>query len=176
MAARHPGFPFSSVLVLALLAGLPSSRGRCRPEAGLCAGGCSPSIHPLPPLREQAKIEQDWAIKRVTEVIPMLMREYGVDMWILSMREYEEDPVFWAIKAPTTFAARRRSIYVFYDRGPGQELERLALGGGSSGWDLRSLSVHAPLSPWEIRPSWWGMSSGGSSGRWWRIGIPAPSP
>ncbi|NNM03920.1 MAG: M24 family metallopeptidase [Gemmatimonadetes bacterium] len=92
-----------------------------------------PRIHPLPPLREQAKIEQEWAFKRVTEVIPMLMREYGVDMWILSMREYEEDPVFWAIKAPTTFAARRRSIYVFYDRGPGQELERLALGGGSQG-------------------------------------------
>jgi hypothetical protein len=63
----------------------------------------------------------------------MLMREYGIDMWILSMREYEEDPVFWAIKAPTTFAARRRSIYVFNDRGPGQELERLALGGGSQG-------------------------------------------
>ena len=54
-------------------------------------------------------------------------------MWILSMQEYAEDPVFWAIKAPTTFAARRRSIYVFYDRGPGQELERLALGGGSQG-------------------------------------------
>jgi Xaa-Pro aminopeptidase len=61
------------------------------------------------------------------------MREQGVDMWILSMREYGEDPVFWAIKAPTTFAARRRSIYVFYDRGPGEELERLALGGGSQG-------------------------------------------
>ncbi len=92
-----------------------------------------PRIHPLPPLREQAKIEQDWAMKRVTRVIPKLMREYGMDMWILSMQEYEEDPVFWAIKAPTTFAARRRSIYVFYDRGPGQELERIALGGGSQG-------------------------------------------
>jgi len=92
-----------------------------------------PRIHPLPPLRAQAKIEQDWAYKRVTEVIPMLMREHGVDMWILSMREYEEDPVFWAIKAPTTFAARRRSIYVFFDPGPGNELERLALGGGSQG-------------------------------------------
>jgi Xaa-Pro aminopeptidase len=92
-----------------------------------------PRIHPLPPLREQAKIEQEWAFKRTTEVVPMLMREYGVDMWILSMREYGEDPVFWAIKSPTTFAARRRSIYVFFDRGPGQEFERLALGGGSQG-------------------------------------------
>ena len=92
-----------------------------------------PRIHPLPPLREQAKIEQHWANLRVTKVIPMLMREHGVDMWILSMREYAEDPVFWAIKAPTTFAARRRSIYVFYDGGPGTPLERLALGGGTQG-------------------------------------------
>jgi Xaa-Pro aminopeptidase len=92
-----------------------------------------PRIHPLPPLREQAKIQQEWARIRVTEVIPRLMREQGVDMWILSMREYGEDPVFWAIKAPTTLAARRRSIYVFHDRGPGEELERLALGGGSQG-------------------------------------------
>jgi Xaa-Pro aminopeptidase len=92
-----------------------------------------PRIHPLPSLREQARMQQEWADKRVREVIPMLMREHGVDMWILSMREYAEDPVFWAIKAPTTFAARRRSIYVFYDRGPGQEVERLALGGGSQG-------------------------------------------
>jgi Xaa-Pro aminopeptidase len=61
------------------------------------------------------------------------MREHGVDMWILSMQEYAEDPVFWAVKAPTTFAARRRSVYVFFDRGPGQELERLALGGGTQG-------------------------------------------
>ncbi|GIS78951.1 MAG: hypothetical protein CM1200mP14_05170 [Gammaproteobacteria bacterium] len=28
------------------------------------------------------------------------------------MREYAEDPVFWSITAPTTFAARRGSIYV----------------------------------------------------------------
>ena len=84
-------------------------------------------------------------MKRVTRVIPMLMREYGVDMWILSMREYEEDPVFWAIKAPTTFAARRRSIYVFYDRGPGQELERMALGGGSQGGIFEAYRSTPPL-------------------------------
>ncbi|MFC1662215.1 M24 family metallopeptidase [Gemmatimonadota bacterium] len=92
-----------------------------------------PRIHPLPPLRDQAKIQQEWMNKRVTEVLPALMREYGVEMWILSMREYAEDPVFWSFKAPTTFAARRRSIYVFYDRGPEEGLERLALGGGSQG-------------------------------------------
>jgi len=101
-------------------------------------------IHSLPSLRDQARIQQGWAEERVKEVIPMLMREHGVDMWILSMREYAEDPVFWAIKSPTTFAARRRSVYVFYDRGAGQGLERLALGGGSQGGIFQAYTSTRP--------------------------------
>ncbi|NNM33738.1 MAG: Xaa-Pro aminopeptidase, partial [Gemmatimonadetes bacterium] len=69
-------------------------------------------IHSLPPLRAQATEQLSWTTARLDRVLPELMREYGVDMWILSMREYAEDPVFWSIAAPTTFAARRRSIYV----------------------------------------------------------------
>jgi hypothetical protein len=65
-------------------------------------------------------------------VLPELMAEYDVRMWILSMREYAEDPVFWSITSPTTFAARRRSIYVITRRDDGS-LERLALGGTSQG-------------------------------------------
>jgi len=49
------------------------------------------------------------------------------------MREYNEDPVFRALVSPTTFGARRRTIYVFYDRGPEEGVERLALGGSSQG-------------------------------------------
>ncbi|EPX61059.1 hypothetical protein D187_001711 [Cystobacter fuscus DSM 2262] len=41
------------------------------------------------------------------------MRRYGTDLWVVSMREYNEDPVFSALVGPTTFAARRRTIYVF---------------------------------------------------------------
>lgn len=90
-------------------------------------------IHPLPTLREQYDEQLAWTTGRLERVLPRLMREYDVDMWILSMREYAEDPVFWSIVAPTTFAARRRSIYVFYDRGPAEGVERLALGGGDQG-------------------------------------------
>lgn len=35
------------------------------------------------------------------------MREQGADMWIVPVREYNEDPVFHSIVSPTTFAARR---------------------------------------------------------------------
>jgi len=89
-------------------------------------------IQPLPTLREQAVEQQAWLEMRMARVLPKLMAEYDVDMWILSMREYGEDPVFWSITSPTTFAARRRSIYVFTRRNDGT-LERLALGGTSQG-------------------------------------------
>jgi Xaa-Pro aminopeptidase len=89
--------------------------------------------HTLPPLREQAREQQSWVEARIERVLPALMREYDVHMWILSMREYAEDPVFFSITSPTTFAARRRSIYVFFDRGPELGVERLALGGTSQG-------------------------------------------
>jgi len=49
------------------------------------------------------------------------------------MREYNEDPVFLSLVSATTFAARRRTIYVFYDRGIEEGIERLALGGSSQG-------------------------------------------
>jgi Xaa-Pro aminopeptidase len=49
------------------------------------------------------------------------------------MREYNEDPVFSSMVSPTTMAARRRTIYVFFDRGPAAGIERLAIGGSTQG-------------------------------------------
>ncbi len=128
-APRPPAWRRAALLTLALALPLTAAAQELRPVPP----DAPPQIHPLPSLREQAREQQAWVEKRLTEVLPALMREYGVAMWILSMREYGEDPVFWSIKAPTTFAARRRSIYVFFDRGPEEGVERLALGGGSQG-------------------------------------------
>jgi Xaa-Pro aminopeptidase len=83
-------------------------------------------------VREQAEEMQAWVEARLTRVLPALMDEYDAEMWIVSMREYGEDPVFWSMISPTTFAARRRSIYVFTRRDDGT-VERLALGGTSQG-------------------------------------------
>ncbi len=93
----------------------------------------SPPLRPFGTLREQAAVRQQWLQQRMETVLPGLMRQYGVDMWIIPMREYNEDPVFSSIVAPTTFAARRRTIYVLFDRGPEAGVERLALGGSSQG-------------------------------------------
>jgi len=90
-------------------------------------------MRPLGTLREQAVLQQQWLQYRLDSVLPKLMRQNGVEMWVVAMREYNEDPVFWALVSPTTMFARRRTIYVFTDRGPQRGIERLALGGGSQG-------------------------------------------
>lgn len=88
---------------------------------------------PMPPLREQAATQQEWTKLRLERVLPGLMRKHDVAMWLVISREYNEDPVFYSLVSPTTFAARRRTIYVLYDRGEGKGVERLALGGNSQG-------------------------------------------
>jgi Xaa-Pro aminopeptidase len=84
-------------------------------------------------MREQAAIQQQWLKLRLERVLPPLMRKHGVAMWLVICREYNEDPVFFSLVSPTVFAARRRTIFVFFDRGEEKGIERLALGGGSNG-------------------------------------------
>ena len=88
---------------------------------------------PFGTLREQAAVQQAWLKERLEANLPKVMRDHGVDMWVVAMREYNEDPVFRALVSPTSFAARRRTIYIFFDRGEPDGVERIALGGGSMG-------------------------------------------
>ena len=84
-------------------------------------------------LREQAALQQNWLRERLETNLPALMRKHHVSMWIMACREYAEDPAFFSLVSPTVFAARRTTIYVFNDPGPGKHIERLALGGESNG-------------------------------------------
>jgi hypothetical protein len=95
---------------------------------------------PFGTLREQAALQQEWLEKRMNTVLPALMRKHRVEIWVVPMREYNEDPVFSSLVSPTTFAARRRTIYLFHDpcvaagRLPCDlPVERLAMGGTSQG-------------------------------------------
>lgn len=101
---------------------------------------------PLGTLREQAAVQQRWLKTRLDSVLPALMRTHGVAMWVVAMREYNEDPVFSSLVSPTTFFARRRTIYVFYDRGA-EGVERLALGGGSQGGLYRAYTARDAVDP-----------------------------
>jgi Xaa-Pro aminopeptidase len=113
----------------------------------------SPAPMPFGTLREQAQLQQAWLRLRLDRHVPMLLREHGVGCWVVPMREYNEDPVFRAIVAPTTFAARRRTIYVFCDRGPAG-VERLVIGGSGEGGLYRSVTATT-------------VASDGRGGEWW---------
>jgi hypothetical protein len=97
---------------------------------------------PFGTLREQAEMQQRWLRQRMDSVLPALMRTHGVEFWVVPMREYNEDPVFSSLVSPTTFAARRRTIYVFHRRcsrgaqageAASCRVDRIALGGTSQG-------------------------------------------
>ena len=99
----------------------------------LVAAPAGAQERPFGTLAEQAVTRQEWLRLRLERVLPRLMRESGVDMWIVPVREYNEDPVFWSLVSPTTLAARRRTIYVFHDQGPERGVQRIAIGGTAQG-------------------------------------------
>jgi len=115
------------------------------------------SARPFGTLRQQADVQQAWLAERLEVNLPKVMRDHGVDMWVVAMREYNEDPVFRALVSATTFAARRRTIYVFHDRGPDQGVERIALGGSSMGGLYEAYRTDRPTAT-EQPAELWGAS------------------
>jgi len=78
-------------------------------------------------LRDRAKVIDAILADRLETVVPKLMREQGVDMWVLVAREYMEDPVVATMLDAESLRARRRTILVFSDPGGGKPIERLTV-------------------------------------------------
>jgi Xaa-Pro aminopeptidase len=85
------------------------------------------SIPAVLSMRDRAAVIDLNLDQRLTEVLPALMRREGIDMWIVAAREYNEDPVIRTMLPATWLAARRRTILVLFDPGPGTEIELLAV-------------------------------------------------
>jgi hypothetical protein len=58
-------------------------------------------------VREQAAVVDGWLEDRIQQVLPALMTETDIDMWIVVSREYNEDPVIRTLLPATWHAARR---------------------------------------------------------------------
>ena len=124
--------PARLALMTSLMAGLMTANAPAQPASSV--------ERPFGTLREQAALQQEWLRQRLDTFLPALMRRHGIDLWVVPMREYNEDPVFASMTSPETFAARRRTIYVFFDKcaaagsAPAPTcVERIALGGTSQG-------------------------------------------
>ena len=69
------------------------------------------------------KIQKD----RIENLLPRLMKETDIDMWIIITREYNEDPIIKTFLPPTWLNARRRTILVFYYDKSLEKLEKAAI-------------------------------------------------
>jgi hypothetical protein len=77
--------------------------------------------------RDRAEVVNSVLSHRFENLLPQLMRREGFDMWILISREYHEDPVMKTMLPAEWISARRRTVFVFFDKGPGHDLEQLAI-------------------------------------------------
>ena len=104
------------------------------PAVLLCA--VTPRPGPLPcaqeppavlPLRARAALRDRWLDERLETLLPGLMRETGIDLWVIAAREDNEDPVLKTLLPATWLSARRRTILILCDRGGDAPIERLAV-------------------------------------------------
>ena len=63
--------------------------------------------------RERAELIEKIQKERIQNLLPKLMEEQDIDLWVLITREYNEDPVIKTLLPPTWLNARRRTILVF---------------------------------------------------------------
>lgn len=78
------------------------------------------------PVREVARVRNDWLRDRLDTLLPSLMAREGIDLWIVVAREYYEDPVVMSLLPEPAMSARRRTILLFY-RQPDGTVERLTV-------------------------------------------------
>ena len=65
------------------------------------------------PLRERANLIDQIQNERIKKLLPKLMEEQDIDIWVMITREYNEDPIVKTLLPPTWLNARRRTILVF---------------------------------------------------------------
>ncbi|WP_299536573.1 M24 family metallopeptidase [Ulvibacterium sp.] len=76
---------------------------------------------------ERAKVIDEILADRFNDLLPQLMDETDIDMWILISREYNEDPVLRTMLPATWLNARRRTILVFYRDKAKNTIDKLAV-------------------------------------------------
>ena len=86
-----------------------------------------PAVPAILSLKDRAALQDGWLKQRLDTIVPALMRQHAIDMWVLVAREYLEDPVVATMLDAESFSARRRTILVFYDPGNGKPVERLTV-------------------------------------------------
>jgi Xaa-Pro aminopeptidase len=113
-AARSAIFPGLAVMIIAMIAAPGFTQA-------------APEEPEILPLRERAPVIDRIIEERLDTLVPQIMREEGVSLWLLMAREYFEEPVIATMLDARSMAARRRTILIFFDPGEDQPIERLTV-------------------------------------------------
>ncbi len=88
--------------------------------------------------RERAELIDEILEERLVNLLPELMDNSQIDMWILISREYNEDPVLKTMLPSTWLNARRRTMIVFYRDKKNNKIEKLAIAPYDFGKQIKS--------------------------------------
>ena len=88
--------------------------------------------------KERALLKDEILEDRFKNILPGLMEDANIDMWLLISREYNEDPVLKTMLPATWLNARRRTIIVFYRNKKEKIIERLAVARYNIGKSIQS--------------------------------------
>ena len=78
-------------------------------------------------VREQATVIDEILEERFDQLLPKLMDQAEIDMWVVISREYNEDPVIKTMLPATWLNARRRTILLFYRDKKNNTIEKLTI-------------------------------------------------
>ena len=90
-------------------------------------------------LKDRARVIEEIQKDRFDNLLPQLMEETGIDMWVIITREYNEDPVIKTLLPPTWLNARRRTILAFHYDKKSKKLEKVAIARYSFGKNIPSI-------------------------------------
>jgi Xaa-Pro aminopeptidase len=79
------------------------------------------------PESERARVVDEILEERFNTLLPKLMDDTGIDMWVVISREYNEDPVIRTMLPATWLNARRRTILLFYRDNSKGTIDKLAV-------------------------------------------------
>ena len=101
---------FLALAAVGLLGASASAAGWAQAEQGIVV---SPAAHGVVDSRARIEPENRLLTDRLETLLPALMAEAGLDLWLVLNREYAEDPVYFTLVPQPSFAARRTTMLVF---------------------------------------------------------------
>jgi len=69
--------------------------------------------------RERVAVENRILQERLETLLPKLMADANIDLWLVLSREYAEDPIYFTLVPQPSFAARRTTLLAFHRKSDG---------------------------------------------------------